>query len=44
MEKQRIDSLKVDEFTLAGDIADHIDENDVGDSSTMEDVGSKIKE
>ena len=42
MEKQRIDSLKVDEFTLAEDIADYIDENDVGNSNAMEDTDSKI--
>ena len=42
IEKQRIDSLKLNEFTLAEDIADFIDENDVGDSSTMEEVDSKI--
>ena len=42
MEKQRIDSLKVDEFTLAEDIADYIDEIDVGNSSTMEEIDSKI--
>ena len=43
MEKQRVDSLKVVEFILAEDIADHIDENDVGDSSTMDGVDSKIR-
>ena len=43
MEKPRIDSLKVGEFNLAEDIADHIDENDVGDSSTMDGVDSKIR-
>ena len=42
MEKQRIDSLKVDEFTLAEDIADYIDENDVGNSSTVDEIDSKI--
>ena len=42
MEKQRIDPLKVDEFTLAEDIADYIDEIDVGNSSTMEEIDSKI--
>ena len=42
MEKQRIDSLKVDEFTLAEDIADYIDENDVGNSSTVDEIYSKI--
>ena len=39
MEIQIINSLKVDEFTLVKDIADYID---VGDSSTMEEVDSKI--
>ena len=43
MEKPRIDSLKVGEFNLAEDIADHIDENDVGDSSTVEEVDSKMR-
>ena len=42
MEKQRYDSLKVDESTLAEDIADYIDENDVGDSSTVEEFDSII--
>ena len=42
MEKQRIDPLKVDEFTLAEDIADYIDEIDVGNSSTIEEIDSKI--
>ena len=42
MEKQRTDSLKVDEVTLAEDIADYIDENDAGDSNTTEEVDSKI--
>ena len=42
MEKQRIDSLKVDEFTLAEDIADYIEENDVGNSSTVDEIDSKI--
>ena len=42
MEKQRIDSLKVDEFTLAEDIADYIDENDVGNSNTVDEIDSKI--
>ena len=42
MEKRRIDPLKVDEFTLAEDIADYIDEIDVGNSSTMEEIDSKI--
>ena len=42
MEKQRINYLKVGEFTLAEDIAGYIDENDVCDSSTMEEIDSKI--
>ena len=42
MEKQRIDSLKVDKFTLAEDIADYIDENDVGNSNTVDEIDSKI--
>ena len=42
MEKQRINSLKVDEFTLAEDIADYIDENVGGDSNTMEEIDNKI--
>ena len=42
MKKPRVDSLKVDEFTLAEDIADYIDENDVGISSTIEETDSKI--
>ena len=39
MEIQIINSLKVDEFTLVKDITDYID---VGDSSTVEEVDSKI--
>ena len=35
MEKQRINSLKVDEFTLAKNVADYIDENNVGDSRVL---------
>ena len=42
MEKQRINSLKVDEFTLEENVADYIDENNVGDSSAMEEIDSKI--
>ena len=42
MEKQRINSLKVDEFTLAENVAGYIDENNVGDSSAMEEIDSKI--
>ena len=41
MEKQRLDSLKVDDFTLAENIADDIDENGVGNSNTMEEIDSK---
>ena len=41
-EKQRINSLKVNEVTLAEDIADYIDENDVGNSSTMKKIDRKI--
>ena len=37
-----MDSLKVDEFIFAEDVADHIDKNDVGDSSTMEEDDRKI--
>ena len=42
MEKQRTDSLRVDKFTLGEDVADYIDENDVDDPSTMEEIDSKI--
>ena len=42
MGKERIGSLKVDGFTLAEDFAYYIDENDVGNSSTMEEIDSKI--
>lgn len=37
MKKQKIVSLKVDEFTLAEYIADFVDENNTENSSTMED-------
>ena len=37
-----MNSLKVSEFTLAEDIADYIDKNDVGNSSTMKKIDRKI--
>ena len=43
MEKQRNDSLKGDESTLAEDIADYINGNNVDDSSIMEEVDCKIR-
>ena len=42
MVKQRIDSLKVGEFSLAKDIANYIDENDLGNSVTIKEIDSKI--
>ena len=42
MENQRVDSSKLHESTLAGNAADYIDENGVDDSSTMEEIDSKI--
>ena len=42
MEKQKIDSLKVDESTLAEDVDDFIDENEIDQSSTLEEIDVKI--
>ena len=42
MEKQKIDSLKVDESTISGDAADFIDENEVDESCTVEEIDVKI--
>ena len=42
MQKQRISSLKTDEYTLAEGIPNSIDENNVGDSGTMDEIDSKI--
>ena len=36
------DKVKVDEFTLVKNIDDYINENNIGDSSTMEEINSKI--
>ena len=40
--KQRINSLKIHKFTLTKGNADYIGENDIGNSSTMEETDSKI--
>ena len=42
MEKQKIDSLKIDESTLAEDVDDFIDENEIDQSSTLEEIDVKI--
>ena len=42
MEKQRINFLEVDEFTLAEDITDYTDETDISNSGTMEELDSKF--
>ena len=42
MEKQRINFLEVDEFTLAENITDYTDETDISNSGTMEGFDSKI--
>ena len=42
MEKQKIDSLKVDESTISGDAADFIDDNEVDESCTVEETDVKI--
>ena len=42
MEKQRINFLEVDEFTLAENITDYTDETDISNSGTMEEFDSKI--
>ena len=42
MEKQRIFSLIAGEYTLAEDIADSTDGNDVGNPDTMEEIDTKI--
>ena len=41
MEKQRINFLEVDEFTLAENITDYTDETDISNSGTMEEFDSK---
>ena len=42
MEKESTHFLKLDEFILAEDIVDYIDENDAGVSSTMGEIGINI--
>ena len=42
MKKQKNISLKVDESTLAKELADFIDEKNANNSNTMEDIDSKI--
>ena len=42
MEKQRINFLEVDEFSLAENITDYTDETDISNSGTMEEFDSKI--
>lgn len=43
MEKQRNNSLKGDQSTLAEDITDYINGNNVDDSSIMEKIDNKIR-
>ena len=43
MEKQRNNSLKGDQSTLAEDITDYINGNNVDDSSIMEKIDDKIR-
>ena len=43
MEKQKIDLLKTDESTVvAEDVNDFIDENEIDQSSTLEEIDTKI--
>ena len=42
MEKESTDSLKLDEFILAEDIVDYIDENEAGVPGTMGEIGINI--
>ena len=42
MQKQKIDSLKIDESTVAEDVDDFIDENEIDQSSTLEQIDTKI--
>ena len=42
MEKQKTDSLKIDESTVAEDVDDFIDENEIDQSSTLEEIDTKI--
>lgn len=42
MEEESTHSLKLDEFILAEDIVDYIDENEAGVSSTMGEIGINI--
>ena len=42
MEKEKIDALAVDESTIAEDIADYIDENEVEDATNISEIEGKI--
>ena len=42
MEKEKIDALAVDESTIAEDIADYIDENEVEDATSISEIEGKI--
>ena len=42
MEKEKIDVLAIDESTIAGDIANYIDENEVEDATSISEI-EKLK-
>ena len=42
MEKEKIDALAIDESTIADDIADYIDENEVEDATSISEIEGKI--
>ena len=42
MEKEKIDDLAIDESTIADDIADYIDENEVEDATSISEIEGKI--
>ena len=44
MEKEKIDALAVDESTIAEDIADYIDENEVEDATSISEIEGKIND
>ena len=42
MEKEKIDALAIDESTIADNIADYIDENEVEDATSISEIEGKI--
>ena len=42
VEKEKIDAFPIDESTIADDIADYIDENEVEDATSISEIEGKI--